>query len=318
MHRVSVIVFNYNGMGFVDKCIEAILNQSYQDFDLFMLDNGSTDGSDKYIKSKYPRVKIIKMDENCGIAKASDVAFSQMKTPYIISIHNDVFLSHNWIKEMVSAMDKAPKNTGAIEGEVLLKDDGKSLSAGEVNIFLTVSGSDYNEEILFPATGNMIFKNVRKDYVDHDYFFYYDDMYFGLMLRFGGYNILRNRKAVSETEGTKSETTIEVKKRNQFYAERNRHLIFFSFFSRGTIIKLLPLYLLYVITNIGIIRTQNRWKFVPWLKAYFWVITHGGTILNKRRYVQSQKKITDADILKYMEGSTRFGNLKLYRKIVRL
>ena len=314
--KVSVIIFNYNGMGFVDKCVENILSQDYQDFDLFMLDNGSTDGSDTYIMSRYPRVKIIKIANNCGIAKASDVAFSQMKTPYIISVHNDVFLRQGWIREMVRALDKAPENTGAIEGEIL--QEGKPLSAGEVNIFLTSHKGDFPTEVLYPATGNMIFKNVRSNYIDHDYFFYYDDLYFGLMLRFSGYNILKNRNAISDTQGTRSETTMEIKKRNQFYSERNRHLVFLTFFSRGTIAKLLPWYWLYAITNIGILKTQNRWKLVPWLKAYFWILTHTGTILKKRKYVQSQKRIDDSEILKYLTGGTRFGKLTWYRKALGL
>jgi glycosyltransferase involved in cell wall biosynthesis len=48
--RVSVIVLNWNGRGIVEECISSLLNQSYRDFELLVVDNGSTDGSREWLE----------------------------------------------------------------------------------------------------------------------------------------------------------------------------------------------------------------------------------------------------------------------------
>jgi len=62
--RVSVIIFNHNGKHMLDGCIKSVLSQKYRGFKVFLLDNGSTDGSADYVRKKYPQIKIIRIEKN--------------------------------------------------------------------------------------------------------------------------------------------------------------------------------------------------------------------------------------------------------------
>ena len=127
--KVSVVIFNYNGMEFIEKCIKHVLAQGYKDYDLYMLDNGSTDGSDTLVSRKYPDVKIISIEKNNGIAEAQDLAYRSVKGKYIVSLHNDAFARPGWLAGMVKLMDEADPSVAAIESGIMQADgsDRKSV-----------------------------------------------------------------------------------------------------------------------------------------------------------------------------------------------
>lgn len=318
--KVSVVIFNYNGKYLLDKCISSVLSQGYRDFDLFMLDNGSTDGSADYVRKNYPSVNIIRIEKNNGIAEAQDTAYRAMKTPYVVSLHNDTICRPGWLSGLVKAMDDADKDVAAIESGII-QPDGKPLF-GISNIMLTNSLLKSRMELIYPATCCMIFRNHILDrYGDPDYYFYYDDLYFGWLFRLAGYRIFRTEDAWIDHLGTRSESTMEIKKKNQFYNERNRILTFFTFFSAGTIIKLLPLLVFYTgVTVVGVSK-KNGWKVMPWLKAYGWLLTHPHVISRKRIWVQKHRRVPDSAILPFMSCAlpSFMGKLaKIYCKTLRI
>ena len=57
---ISVIIVNYNGRHFLDACLSSLINQTFQDIEIILVDNASTDGTAGYIRSIYPSVIIIK------------------------------------------------------------------------------------------------------------------------------------------------------------------------------------------------------------------------------------------------------------------
>lgn len=61
MNTLSVVVPNWNGKGLIEDCLESLLRQSFDDFKIIVVDNGSTDGSLEIIKSKFPQAKIIEL-----------------------------------------------------------------------------------------------------------------------------------------------------------------------------------------------------------------------------------------------------------------
>ena len=61
---VSVVIPNYNGKHFLEKCLDSIKNQTYKDIEVIVIDNASIDASVDLLESKYPWVKTIKMATN--------------------------------------------------------------------------------------------------------------------------------------------------------------------------------------------------------------------------------------------------------------
>ena len=65
---ISVIIVNYNGRHFLEACLSSLISQTFQDFEIIFVDNGSLDNSVEYVRQKYPSVLIIENKENRGFA----------------------------------------------------------------------------------------------------------------------------------------------------------------------------------------------------------------------------------------------------------
>ena len=103
---VSVIVLNYNAGELLLNCIESIKKSSYKNLDIIVVDNISTDKSQKICKEKYPDIKLIQNDENFGYCEGNNIGIREAKGDYIIILNPDTIVESNWIKELISAYNK--------------------------------------------------------------------------------------------------------------------------------------------------------------------------------------------------------------------
>jgi hypothetical protein len=96
MHEIGIFICNYNKADMVVKCVQAVLDQTYQDFDIFVVDNASTDNSVEMLKAAYgEKVTIIQNPENLGgsggFGRGIRTAL-EMDYKYFMLIDNDAFL----------------------------------------------------------------------------------------------------------------------------------------------------------------------------------------------------------------------------------
>lgn len=92
MPKVSIVLPTYNGSKWISSAIESIVNQSYLDWELLVLDDGSTDGTDKIILefcAKDSRVIYIKNEKNLGLQKTLNKGINLAKGEYIARIDDD-------------------------------------------------------------------------------------------------------------------------------------------------------------------------------------------------------------------------------------
>ena len=114
MHKVSVIVLNYNHSKYLQQRIESILNQTYTDFELIILDDNSTDNSkeiiDSYVK-KHPEIKNFYNTKNTGNpCKQWDLGVSKASGKYLWIAESDDFADPEFLKEAVQILDENEKN----------------------------------------------------------------------------------------------------------------------------------------------------------------------------------------------------------------
>jgi len=64
MNKVAVIIVNWNGLKFLKDCLESVYRQTYINFDVYFVDNGSMDDSVSFVFKNFPQVKIIRLDKN--------------------------------------------------------------------------------------------------------------------------------------------------------------------------------------------------------------------------------------------------------------
>ncbi|NWK06324.1 glycosyltransferase family 2 protein [Marine Group I thaumarchaeote] len=103
---VSVIVLNYNAGELLLNCIESIKKSTYKNLEIILVDNISTDKSQKICKEKYPDIKLIQNDENFGYCEGNNIGIREAKGDYIIILNPDTIVESNWIEELISAYNK--------------------------------------------------------------------------------------------------------------------------------------------------------------------------------------------------------------------
>ena len=88
MFKISVIIPTYNRRLFLSKAIDSVLNQTYQDLELIIIDDGSSDKSAEYVKKKYKKVKILKQ-HNKGVSSARNKGIKIASNNWIAFLDSD-------------------------------------------------------------------------------------------------------------------------------------------------------------------------------------------------------------------------------------
>ena len=139
--KVSIIIVNYNGKELLQKCLDSLLNVRYDNFEIILVDNNSTDGTVEFVTKNHPSIIIIKLDSNKGFAEPNNIAAKIAKGEYLLFLNNDTVVTHNFISEMVKVMETDKKI--AICQSLLLKPDGSIDSSGD---FIDELGVVYNSK----------------------------------------------------------------------------------------------------------------------------------------------------------------------------
>jgi len=109
MSFVNVIIPNLDGENLLPICLESLKRQTFQDFDVTVIDNGSRDGSLGLLKKKYPEVKIIPLGRNYGFACAVNRGIEATKDEFISLLNNDIELDPHWLGELHQALIEHPE-----------------------------------------------------------------------------------------------------------------------------------------------------------------------------------------------------------------
>ena len=264
---VSVIIVNYNGRAFLEKCLSSLLAQSYHDVEIILVDNASSDNSIDYLRKEFPSVKIIANEQNAGFAKGINIGINAANGELIATLNNDTEVSTRWLEELVKAITSR-ENTGMCASKMLfMKNPGFINSTG---ICISRSGACWDrgmferddgqyesvEEVFGPCAGAAIYRKAMLEEVgllDEDFYAYMEDADLAFRGRLAGWKCLYVPKAVvyhmhGGTGGYASNYTIYYGNRNiiwnSFKNFPNRLLITSLPWIIGRNIAVIPYYIL--------------------------------------------------------------------------
>ncbi|MGH3147418.1 MAG: glycosyltransferase family 2 protein [Rubrobacter sp.] len=109
MARVTVVVPNWNGERFLKLCLGSLRRQSLRDFEIVVVDNGSTDDSVSFLGKNFPEVRVIALESNRGIAAAFNVGIAASETEYVVLLNNDTEQDPGWLEALVRAAEDHPE-----------------------------------------------------------------------------------------------------------------------------------------------------------------------------------------------------------------
>ena len=121
--KITVYITNYNYGRFIEQAIDSVLNQTEQDFEIIIIDDGSIDNSRAIIDSyrDNPKIKIV-LQQNKGLTTSNNVALKLSQGKYIMRLDADDYLVQNALSKLSSVLDKKP-NLGMVFGDYYLVDE---------------------------------------------------------------------------------------------------------------------------------------------------------------------------------------------------
>ena len=312
--KVSVIILNYNGIDFLENCIKSLLVQSFTDFEIIFVDNGSIDGSINFVKSKFKdeRLKLYSTGNNLGFTGGNNYGLKYAKGEYVVLLNNDTEVDKDWLKYLVETLN-SDSNIGAVQS--LVKTEGIPdkyyLKNGTLNLLghNIMEVFDINENgigEIFQLNGCSFI--IKKELIEllgglfpDTYFAYAEDSYLSFKLKFAGYKILHTSKSKVKHAG--SATTKDYRSSFRTYLqERNRLMNFLVFFSRGFRIKYYPILLKNFVFKILLSAFPGKYSFKGILKAYFDLYKRRKWIASERESVNEFKKIDEKEVIKMLSG----------------
>lgn len=108
-HRFEVIIPNWNGEKMLADCLQSLTQQSFMDFSVTVVDNGSSDGSLALLENVYPDVNVIRFTHNTGFCVAVNSGIKHAKAPWILLLNNDMEVAADCLENLNRAVDEQPQ-----------------------------------------------------------------------------------------------------------------------------------------------------------------------------------------------------------------
>jgi len=116
--RVSIIIPHWNGIDILSECLSSLTNTKHDSYEIIVVDNASTDGSQSWIKNTYPQIKLIENDKNCGYAGGCNVGALKAEGDYLVFLNNDTIQDPDWLRHLENFMEK-DKVIAAVQPKIL-------------------------------------------------------------------------------------------------------------------------------------------------------------------------------------------------------
>ena len=182
---VTVICLCYNHEQFVTEAVESVINQTYNNIQIIVVDDASTDNSVNQINllaQKYPQIQTFILTENQGNCKAFNLAFQQAKGKYIIDFATDDVMFLNRISEQVSFFEKQNERVGVIFSNAInIDEQGNDLNLHTATNALIPQGEVFSDVLaryfICPPT-MMVKKEVLDKLNGYDESLTYEDFDF--------------------------------------------------------------------------------------------------------------------------------------------
>jgi GT2 family glycosyltransferase len=134
---VSVLVLNWNGAAILPRCLDALAAQSFRDFEVWVLDNASSDGSADDVETRWPGFHVARFERNLGFALANNRGAALARGYWLALLNNDAFPDPGWLAALMQAAQAYPEHTFFASHVVEASDPERLQAAGDV---LHVSG----------------------------------------------------------------------------------------------------------------------------------------------------------------------------------
>lgn len=206
--KVSINLVTWNGAQYIKDCLAAVFAQTYEDIEILIIDNNSSDETVALINEQYPHLRVVKNRENLGFAKAHNQAIHWSKSEYVLILNQDTILDPDYVKKLVDFMNKNSQ-CGSAGGKIYSMREGqktKYIDTIGLKIFknyrvidiaqgqLDEGQFDKNKEVFgvsgaIPMYRRQALESIKTgtQYFDEDFFSYKEDVDLAHRLQYAGW-----------------------------------------------------------------------------------------------------------------------------------
>jgi GT2 family glycosyltransferase len=300
---VSIIVINYNGVKYLQKCFESLQAGAYQNIEIIFVDNGSSDGSVEFVRQNFPQIKIMDNKANLGLSISSNRAAAIAKGDYLFFFNNDTIADKDMILHLVQRCE-SNKSIGVCGCRTFSYDGRRVINTG---VSCDIFGYPFSaKKVFYVDAGIFIRKSVFREIsgFDEQMFLYGEDRDICWRTWLYGYKVVVEKDAFFYhdsfciTQDIKDyRTTVQKRYLGEFNALR----AILKNYSFGYLVWILPPFLLINLAEILLFTVLLRLDIVnAYLESYKDNLAHLKDLMVLRKKVQGERKIIDRELIRQM------------------
>lgn len=313
MPNVSIVISTWNSGDVLPQCLDSLVKQTYQDFEVIIIDNGSSDYSIEKLPKKWPAIdfQIRKLEKNTGFAAANNLGAHLARGNWLALLNSDAFPDPGWLENLLRAVEREPKfsffaSRQLQAGATYLMDgagDAYHISGLAWRRYAGFPAAQFGlepEEVFSACAAAALYSLpafLQVGGFDESFFSYFEDVDLGFRLRLQGFRCLYVPDAVVQHIAS---ATLGVRSNFAFYHwQRNFIWSFIQNMPSGLLWLALPAHLTANIIHQIYHTFQGRGGIL--LKGKVDALRGLPRVLHKRREVQKSRKISNMELFHFME-----------------
>ena len=303
---ISIIVLNYNAGELLLNCIKSLKKSTYQNIEILVVDNISSDDSHSKCKKQFPDIKLIQNRKNLGYCGGNNVGIKEAKGKFIVILNPDTIVEENWLDEMFNAFNEfgdglyQPKIISLNESDIIQS------TGNMIHVFGFGFARDKGKKIIEKkeeiekigyASGTCLFttKKVleKVGLLDEFLFLYHDDLDLGwraAQIGINSYYVPKSKIFHAESYSLKWSA------KKFYWLERNRKYCLKTHYSKDTY-KKMSFSLMLVDLSIWIFYISKGFLNAK-ISAELDILKNKKIIENKYLELEKKKIIPDKELIK--------------------
>ncbi len=282
---VSVVIVNWNRKDDLKECIQSIIDQTYKNIEIIIVDNHSIDGSIEMVEDEFPSIKLIIMPNSLyGACETYNLGFANSVGEFIVIMDNDASLQKDWIENAIKIF-KEETNLACIAGRVLNYYTKKDWG------FWVYGYNNSNNELHTKEFYTTVFVGcsaiIRKNVVDmlggypQEYFIYHNEYALGAKIVNSGHTIKYCPNLIAYH---KVSSTQRISKKGFYYGTRNWLLYKWTYYPLSIAVGHTIIFMAYSFTT-SIIEIKSP---LTWLRALIDLLKKIPYILKNRNPIKNK------------------------------
>jgi GT2 family glycosyltransferase len=300
---VSIIILNWNGEEYIERCLKSVIKQTYNNYEIIVVDNASVDRSLSIIEKTFPNVTILKNGRNVGFSAGNNIGIQKTRGKYIATLNVDTEVRPEWLEALVKSIEK-DSSVGMCASRMILDDNRDIIDSTGLHLFVNgtvidrgrekpvIGNYEFVDEVFGPCAGAALYSKKMLNIIglfDESFFAYYEDVDLAWRARLMGWKCIYVPDAIVYHKRSFSLKNRESQKRTIYLKERNKWFCIVKNWPRFILIK----YSIFVFFHsfLSLIFHALFYRTLVQLKAWCFIIFNLPALLKKRKGIQQKKSV---------------------------